>query len=169
MRVFIGMGSNLGDRQRALEEALVGLGSLDGTELLGVSSIYETDALGAPGEPPYLNAVCQVETSLDPLAVLEALQRLERIAGRPSRGRGGARTLDLDLLSYGECCIRRCGLEVPHPRLACRPFVLVPLKEVAPGWRHPATGLTVDDLLAPFAGQAGVRWFVAPALPAPVS
>jgi 2-amino-4-hydroxy-6-hydroxymethyldihydropteridine diphosphokinase len=129
---FVGLGANLGDAQRALQQALAGLAALPHTRLVARSRIYRSAPVDAGG-PDYLNAVAQLETALTAPDLLEALQALEAAAGRERPYRNAPRTLDLDLLLYGSARIASARLTVPHPRLRERAFVLLPLQELAPG------------------------------------
>lgn len=143
------MGSNLGDRAALLEAAAAAIASLPLTSPLARSRTIETQPVGPPGQGPYLNAVILVSTALPPRELLDQLLGIERAHGR-QRGPGqrwGPRTLDLDLLLYGDRTIDEPGLEVPHPRLHERAFVLIPLAEVASGWPVPGAGATVGRLL----------------------
>jgi len=143
-RVHIGLGSNLGDREAALRGAL----ELLGDDVVAVSSFRETDPIGYLDQPRFLNAAAAVETALEPRAVLDRLLEVERELGRTRDGaRFGPRTIDLDLLLYGDRVIDEPGLVVPHPRLAERRFVLEPLAELDPDLVVPGLG-RVSDLLA---------------------
>jgi 2-amino-4-hydroxy-6-hydroxymethyldihydropteridine diphosphokinase len=154
---FVAIGSNLGDRERHLAAAVAGLRATPGVATLVCSQIYETAPVGPPGQGPYLNAVARLETSLAPRALLERCLALENAAGRVRSGvRNEARSLDLDLLLYGDRCIEEPGLYVPHPRLHERPFVLAPLRELAPERRHPRLGRRVAALAA--ALEASGSW-----------
>ena len=146
-RALLALGSNLGDRAGYL---LSGLSALSQAEVrpLRLSRIYETDPLGPPGQGPYLNQVALVETGLDPKALLRLLLAVEKAHGRVRAERYGPRTLDLDLLDYEGRVLKEKGLVLPHPRMHERAFVLVPLLEVAPRWRHPVLGKTARELLA---------------------
>ncbi len=146
-RVFVGLGSNLGDRQAYLERALDALRELPETRVLAVSSFYDTEPVGDPTEPDYLNAVAEMETRLSPERLLWNLQLIESRLGRPRTGRSGPRTIDLDLLFYDRLVLEQPGLELPHPRYAERAFVLVPMAELAPAWTDPRTDLRMDELL----------------------
>lgn len=128
---WIGLGANLGDRLATLRTALSAMGALPGTRVQGVSSLYGSAPVDAGG-PDYLNAVAQVQTTLAPHALLAQLQAIEQAAGRERPYRNAPRTLDLDLLLFGEARIESPHLTVPHPRMWERAFVLVPLNEVAP-------------------------------------
>lgn len=150
--VAIALGSNLGDRRAHLAWAVERLAAHLAN--LRVSSVIETEPFQVAGpQPPYLNAVVVGDTSLEPLALLDVLLALERQRGRVRRSPRAPRTLDLDLLLYGDRVIESPRLMVPHPRLRERLFVLEPLAEIAPGWRDPVTGRTVRDLLDALGGQ----------------
>ncbi len=142
---WIALGSNLGPRREHLRAALGELRALG--RLAAVSPLYETEPVGLREQPPFLNAVAQLQTALPPRALLEEMLAIEARRGRLRRLKDGPRTLDLDLLSYGAAVITEPGLEVPHPRLHLRRFVLAPLAAVAPGWRHPVLGNTARELL----------------------
>ncbi len=144
VRMAIGLGSNLGDRRRHLDEALGALFDLG--EIAAVSSYYETGPIGGPEQGDYLNAVVIIETDVDPGRVLEFLLNVERGHDRQRTERDGPRTLDLDLLLYGDRVIDEPGLSVPHPRMTKRRFVLQPLVEAWPDAEFP-DGTKVADLL----------------------
>ena len=153
----VGLGSNLGDRRAYLAGALEGLGETPGIRVVGVSSIYETEPLGPP-QGLYLNAAVRLHTTLSPRALLERLLEIETEAGR-ERGpeRHAARTLDLDLLLYADRVLREPGLELPHPRLAERAFVLEPLCDVAPRCVHPVLGVRINELARRVRDSTAVR------------
>jgi 2-amino-4-hydroxy-6-hydroxymethyldihydropteridine diphosphokinase len=145
---YIGLGSNLGDREATLRRAVDLLGSRPGIRVVAVSSLHETEPVGLLEQPRFLNAAAAVETELSPRALLDELLAVERALGRTREGpRYGPRTIDLDLLVYGEEVVREEGLDVPHPRLHERRFVLEPLAELAPGLVVPGWG-AVEALLA---------------------
>lgn len=136
MNAWIGLGANLGDARAALRAAVQAMAGLPGTRLLCLSSLYRSAPVDAGG-PDYLNAVAALDTRLEPMELLHALQAIELAAGRERPYRNAPRTLDLDLLLYGEQRIASRELSVPHPRLAERAFVLLPLAELRPGWATP--------------------------------
>jgi 2-amino-4-hydroxy-6-hydroxymethyldihydropteridine diphosphokinase len=148
-RAFVGLGSNLGDREAWLRRAVSEVGLLPGTEVRGVSRLRDTAPVGVTEQPRFLNGAVEIETSLGPRELLEALLEIERRLGRDREGvpAGGPRTVDLDLLLYGEALITEPGLQVPHPGLADRRFVLEPLADLDPGLEVPAKG-RVQALLA---------------------
>ncbi|UOB06878.1 2-amino-4-hydroxy-6-hydroxymethyldihydropteridine diphosphokinase [[Acidovorax] ebreus] len=129
---WVGLGANLGDARGALRDAVRAMGALPGTQVRQVSSLYRSAPVDAGG-PDYLNAVAQLQTTLAPLALLHALQAIEQAAGRERPYRNAPRTLDLDLLLYGEERLDGAELTLPHPRMGERAFVLRPLAELAPG------------------------------------
>ena len=138
---YVGFGSNLGDREGAIRAAAAELG------IRRLSTLRETEPWGVADQPMYVNAVGELETEEPPRDLLERLLAVEREHGRVRRERWGPRTLDLDLLLYGDLELEEPGLAVPHPRLHERPFVLEPLAELAPGLNVPGKG-RVRDLLA---------------------
>ncbi len=151
-RVYVGLGSNLADPAEQLREAIKAMGLLPQSNLAGVSSFYVSDSL-LPGQPRYTNAVAALDTSLPPLALLDALQGIENDQGRKRLERWGPRTLDLDILLFGDRVIDEPRLKVPHYQMQMRAFVLYPLAELAPGITL-ADGRALNDLLAqcPFEG-----------------
>ena len=145
-KVAIALGSNLGDRELTLRGALDLLaGSIHD---LHASTFRETDPVGVGAQPRFLNGAAVGETSLEPAALLTTLLGIEQEFGRERPHEGAPRTLDLDLILFGDAVIAEPGLEVPHPRFRERRFVLEPLAEIASEWRDPVTGLTVGELLA---------------------
>ncbi|MFG0274597.1 MAG: 2-amino-4-hydroxy-6-hydroxymethyldihydropteridine diphosphokinase, partial [Phycisphaerales bacterium] len=148
----IALGANLGDRDATIHRALDAIGRTPGVRVLRVSALHQTDAVtlpGAPAQPAYRNGAAVIETTLDAGDLLESLLSIERALGRDRTGadRWSARTIDLDLLFYADRIIDEPGLRVPHPRLHERRFVLAPLAEVAPDWRHPERNQTVRAML----------------------
>ena len=149
---YIAIGANLGDPLAQVRESFDALAALPGMRLVATSSIYRTAPVGADGQPDYFNAVACVETRLAPRALLEALLDLESRKGRFRSFQNAPRTLDLDLLLYGERSIGEPGLVVPHPRMHLRRFVLEPLLEIAPDAMIPGLG-PARNFMAAVAGQ----------------
>ena len=137
MRAYVGLGSNLGEREATLREALTRLGELDGVAVVAVSSFRETDPVGNVDQPRFVNGAAEIETNLGPRELLDRLLEVERSLGRDRsrEERWGPRTVDLDLLLYGDETVGEAGLEIPHPRLAERAFVA----RAAPGARSRAS------------------------------
>ncbi|MBZ0070324.1 MAG: 2-amino-4-hydroxy-6-hydroxymethyldihydropteridine diphosphokinase [Gammaproteobacteria bacterium] len=139
--VFVGLGSNLDDPVRQVRAGLAALAALEQTELAGCSQLYRSAPMGPPGQPDYINAVARLHTRLAPETLLDALQAIEARAGRDRSGeRWGPRTLDLDILLYTDRRIDSARLQVPHPGIAARNFVLYPLAELAPDLDIPGLG-----------------------------
>lgn len=154
VRVFVGLGSNVGDRLANLQAAVDALRSETVSSVIRVSSVYETDPVG-PAQPDFLNAVAELETDLSAIELLRRMKAIEERLGRLPRERRGPREIDLDLLVYGDHLVDEEGVRVPHPEIANRAFVLVPLEEVAPDLEVPGAG-SVASLLAR-TGREGVR------------
>ncbi|QCY10478.1 2-amino-4-hydroxy-6-hydroxymethyldihydropteridine diphosphokinase [Pseudomonas sp. MPC6] len=152
-RIYIGMGSNLADPAEQLRSAVDALAQLPQTELVGVSAFYQSDSL-LPGQPRYTNAVAALDSTLPPLELLDALQAIENEQGRERLERWGPRTLDLDIVLFGDRLIDEPRLKVPHYHLQARAFVLYPLAELAPAGLRLADGRCLTELLAacPFVG-----------------
>jgi 2-amino-4-hydroxy-6-hydroxymethyldihydropteridine diphosphokinase len=137
---FVGLGANLGDPVLQVTRALAALAELDDTRVVQTSSLYRTAPIGHADQPEYINAVARLDTGLEPRALLDCLQGIERAAGRERSYRNAPRVLDLDLLLYGDQVIAVPGLVVPHPRMHERAFVLAPLVEIAPDTVVPGHG-----------------------------
>lgn len=156
----IGLGSNLGDREKALRDGVTALAAL--LEHLRVSSLYETEPIDAEGGR-FLNAACVGDAAAPAAQLLESLKAFETAAGRPANrprtALGLPRTLDLDLLLYGDLVCESPELTVPHPRLAIRAFVLVPLGELLPGLEHPVLKRSIGELLEGVEGREGVKLY----------
>ncbi len=158
--VFIGFGSNVGDRVDFCDRAVTLLSLLPHSRLQGVSLLYETEPVRDqidPGEGWFLNGVVQLETNITPRSLLSTLQEIERALDRDEDNRSGPRTIDLDILSYGEHVIKEPGLTIPHPRLHQRRFVLMPMNELDPLWVHPTLNQSVAQLLTAAKDQSQVR------------
>jgi 2-amino-4-hydroxy-6-hydroxymethyldihydropteridine diphosphokinase len=144
---FLALGSNIGDREANLRDAVNRLES-DEIGVLRRSSVYETAPQELLDQPWFLNAVVQIETSLFPMQLLQRVREIERQMGRQRVTPKGPRNIDLDVLFYGRSVIATAELVVPHPRMTQRRFVLEPLAEIAPDFRHPVTGKTASEMLA---------------------
>lgn len=152
--VYLGLGSNLGERQDNLDKALEFLSQR--LRVVKVSSVYDTEPIGNIEQPRFLNLACQIYTTLAPtglLALVKGIEsRLGRIPGKPD----APRSIDIDILFYGDQVINTRELVIPHPRLTERAFVLIPLNEIAPGLVHPVSGKTIKELLDGVSGKQGV-------------
>jgi len=140
--VFLSLGSNLGNREAQLDEALDRLKAV-GVQIIAHSAIHETEPQDFLDQPKFLNMAIEVETKLSPEQLLAAIQKIESEMGRQRTIPKGPRTIDIDILFYNNLVVKTPQLEIPHPRLLQRSFVLAPLSEIAPGLRHPITGATM--------------------------
>jgi 2-amino-4-hydroxy-6-hydroxymethyldihydropteridine diphosphokinase len=160
---YVGLGSNLGDREAHLLRALAGLRASPGLELVAVSPLYETDPVGPTPQGPYLNAAAELRVDVGPRELLERLLSVEAQAGRVrGSARDAPRTLDLDLLLFGDRVVDEPGLEIPHPRLHERGFALEPLADLAPQTLHPVCGRRIDELARRRRDPRAVRRQAAP-------
>ena len=141
----IALGSNLGDSFTILEQGCETLAKTEGIELIACSRWYQTKPIGPP-QPDYLNGCVVVKTKLLPLELLKSLWGIEQQFGRERKERWGARTLDLDIILYDDLILNTPDLQIPHPRMRERAFVLTPLAEIAPDWVEPVTGDTIAEL-----------------------
>ncbi len=158
--VFIGFGSNLGDRFDFCDRAVNLLGLLPGTEITAISSLYETEPVadvGNPGPGWFLNGVVRLQSEVKPYSLREVCLEVERALGRDQENRRGPRTVDLDILSYGSQVLSEPELVIPHPRLHLRRFVLAPLVELDPDWHHPLLDRTARELLESLTDPSEVR------------
>jgi 2-amino-4-hydroxy-6-hydroxymethyldihydropteridine diphosphokinase len=158
--VFIGFGSNVGDRVDFCDRAVTLLSLLPHSQLVGVSLLYEAEPVydhAQPGEGWFLNGVVQLETDITPNSLLSVLREIERSLDRDEDNRSGPRTIDLDILFYGQRVIQEPSVVIPHPRLHQRRFVLMPLSELDPLWVHPVLQKTITQLLAEVKDRSEVR------------
>ena len=144
--VYLSLGSNIGDREANLRAALNQLAGA-GLRIQRISPLYETEPVDLAAQRWFLNLVAEAETDLFPLQLLARTERIERALGRVRTVPKGPRTIDIDILLYANAVVRGDTLEIPHPRMAERRFVLVPLADLAPALRHPVTRLTVREML----------------------
>lgn len=144
-RVAIGLGGNLGDRRRLLDEAVAALAAV--IDDLRVSTFYDTEPVGVGPQPRFLNAAVTGHTSFEPADLLTAMLEIEQKLGRERPHVGAPRTVDLDLILYGDVVLDEPGIAVPHPRFRNRLFVLEPLAEIAADWIDPVSGKTIRELL----------------------
>jgi 2-amino-4-hydroxy-6-hydroxymethyldihydropteridine diphosphokinase len=152
-KVYLSLGSNLGDREKNLRDAIDHL-ERAGIHMARVSSVYETEPMELRQQPWFLNLVVEGETDLFPHQLLQKIMRIELAMGRKRLVPKGPRNIDIDILLYGNFVIHSERLDVPHPRLAERRFVLDPLAELSPDLRHPVSRRTVREMLSAVAGQA---------------
>lgn len=145
-RVFLALGSNLGARHEFLARAARALAGLPGSRLVWCSSVYETEPYGNTAQGNFLNAAVEMETPLDPPGLLGEIKRIEQEIGRTPSERWGPREIDIDILVYDGLVYSAGGLDVPHPDMERRKFVLIPLREIAPDLVHPVNGMTVGEM-----------------------
>ncbi len=158
--VYLSLGSNLGDRAENIARAIEALGP-NGVRMTCQSSIYETEPVDVRGQGWFLNCAAAVETDLMPQELMHALLEIERSLGRHRVIPRGPRVIDIDILLFGSIIVRTPELEIPHPRMTERRFVLVPLAEIAPGLQHPARKKTIAELLAGTPDRSHVRIYEA--------
>lgn len=147
--VFLGLGSNVGDRENQLKEAIRLLDEQSGIKVVKASSFYETEPVGYVDQPDFLNLCVEIQTELSPKAVLERGLAIEQQLHRVRKERWGPRTLDIDILLYGDQIIEEQDLTIPHPRMTERAFVLIPLQEIAPNKVEPRTQTKIKDITVP--------------------
>ena len=165
VEVYIGLGGNLGDREGNIRRAVERLS--ESVCVVQTSSLYETEPWGYLDQPMFLNMVCKCLTKLEPEELLVLCKRLESLAGREPSFKYGPRALDVDVLAYGDAAVETAELSIPHGMMHERAFVLAPLAEIAPQWRHPVLNRTASELLQQVDGKEGVRLWGPPALPTP--
>jgi len=146
-KVFVGVGSNLGDREFLIRKAVESMRDLPRTIVIRVSSLYDTDPVGEVDQPAFLNAAVWLETTLEPRELLWQLLLIEKRMGRVRSQRWGPRPIDLDLLFYAEDSVNEPDLTIPHPEAHRRAFVLLPLSELDPDFVHPTTGESIRKML----------------------
>jgi 2-amino-4-hydroxy-6-hydroxymethyldihydropteridine diphosphokinase len=161
-RALIGLGSNVGDRLQFLQRAVKQLGETSGVQVRDVSSVYETEPVGPAAQAWFLNAVVAVDTSLNPVTLLQLTQAIERALGRETTYHWGPRTIDLDILLYGNTQVNTATLTIPHAELCQRAFVMIPLLELVPGLVLP-DGTEVSACLSRLMPPQQVRLFASAA------
>jgi len=156
-RAFIGVGSNEGERLERISSAIRALAATPQVRVVQMAMIIETEPVGGPPQPAYLNTVLELDTSLEPMELLRTLQRIEQRLGRqPSAQRWGPRPIDLDLLLYDDRVVQQPTLCIPHPRMHERRFVLEPLAQLAPDVLHPVLRRPIKELLAELASASAL-------------
>lgn len=156
-RVFIGLGSNVGDRELFIRRAIRLLKETRGIQIVRCASLYETEPVGMEAQPWFLNTVVEIRTELEPRELFWCLKEIEQRLGRKPRGRWGPREIDLDLLLYGNRVLSEPELEIPHPQVHQRRFMLIPLYEIAPDFLHPIFRRTISELLQRLKDDKEVR------------
>lgn len=155
-KVFLSLGSNIGDRAANIIRALDALEKL-GVRVTRQSSLYETEPVEFREQDWFLNSVVEAQTELEPLELLDAVLAVERSLGRERRVPKGPRLIDIDILLYGDSVIHTPEIDIPHPRMTARRFVLVPFTEIAPSALHPVLGQSIAELLAETPDRGEVR------------
>lgn len=166
--VFLGLGSNLGDRLANLQRATMRLAQLPGTTVDAVSGVYETPPMYLTDQPPFLNACLRLQTQLGPFRLLQEIARIEGELGRTREVRYGPRTLDLDIVLFGSLILKSARLTIPHPGLTERPFVLLPLADLHPEKHIPGIGRLSELVAATNQESAGVLKILDALLPLPI-
>ncbi|MBS3128746.1 2-amino-4-hydroxy-6-hydroxymethyldihydropteridine diphosphokinase [Candidatus Woesearchaeota archaeon] len=154
-KVFLGLGSNLGDRKAYLEKAMSCL--KEKTKIVACSSLYKTEPVGYGNQNDFYNRVIEIETRLQPKKLLTFLQKIEKKLGKKKKRKNGPRTIDIDILLYDRLVIKEKNLIIPHPRMHERRFVLIPLKEIAPKFVHPKMKKSISELLRSVKEKKRVR------------
>jgi len=162
-RVFVGIGSNEGDRLHFISQAIEQLNRVSDVHVTQMAVIMETEPVGGPPQGPYLNTVVELQTTLSPIELLKGLKQIEQQLGRtPSTQRWAPRPIDLDMLLYDDCILQTVSLIIPHPRMHVRRFVLEPLAQLAPELIHPVLGQSISTLLVQLGSQTAVSIDAAP-------
>lgn len=156
--VYLALGSNMGDRERNLSDAIEQISNMGKTILKAVSNIYETKPVGYLEQEDFLNMAVAIETELEPLVLLHKLQEIEKLLGRTREIHWGPRTIDIDILLYNDSKINAPRLVVPHPRMFERAFVLKPLKDIYPG--TVIDGMEIDELISKCGDRNGIRLYM---------
>jgi 2-amino-4-hydroxy-6-hydroxymethyldihydropteridine diphosphokinase len=159
MIVYLGLGSNIGNRAEYLRKAVDAIQKLDACTVKQISSIYETEPRGNTDQPDFLNQVIEVETQLGPKELLHECKKMEQALGRKNGKTGEPRTIDIDLLLYSDCVVEETDVQLPHPRIQVRRFVLVPLNEIAPDVTIPGSGRAVREALEACADKGGIKLY----------
>jgi 2-amino-4-hydroxy-6-hydroxymethyldihydropteridine diphosphokinase len=145
-RVFVGLGSNLGERQRLLNAAAAEINALPRTKVVWTSSVYETEPVGKKNQKKFLNAVAEIQTESSPAHLLSEIKTIEQRIGRTASEKWGPREIDIDILLYDGVVHNDELVKVPHPEMEKRRFVLIPFREIAPDVVHPVNGMTVEEM-----------------------
>ena len=156
--IYLGLGSNIGDREEYIEQAVFLLEKIKGVKFLKRSSNYETQAEGNADQPPFLNAAVELITTLPPKKLLKHIHDIENTLGREREVEWGPRTIDIDVLIYGDLILSEDELQIPHPLLHERMFVLLPLKEIAPNLAHPVLEKSIKELFEDKKIESGVTY-----------
>ncbi len=155
--VYIGLGSNVGNRENNLQSAVTHLAFKSGLRVVKISPVYETKPVGVTNQRDFLNAVVKLTTSLSPKELLKTTKEVENSLGRARKEHWGPRTIDLDILLFNQQVIREDNLNIPHPEIISRAFVLVPLADIAPELIHPVAKKTIKQLLEELPSTSGVK------------
>lgn len=162
--IILSLGSNIGEREEQIDEALRSLRE-NGAAPAMVSSRYETAPVGLPGQPDFINIACTIATSLSPFELLDLCEDIERKAGRTCKGDSAPRILDIDIVFFGQVSVSSGRLILPHPEACRRRFVLLPLREILPEFVHPLTGERIDALIKKCPDKSRIRLIDRSSLP----
>jgi 2-amino-4-hydroxy-6-hydroxymethyldihydropteridine diphosphokinase len=157
--IFLGLGSNLGDRLANLKSCLKILANSKEVKINKISSVYESEPYGDKDQPWFLNVVIEIATGLNPISLLNFTQNVEQQVGRKKTRFWGPRIIDIDILSYEKSILMHPMLQIPHPQLHLRQFVLLPLKEIAARFIHPGLNKTIDQLINECQDRSQIAWF----------